>query len=298
MALVDHVDDAILEATEPSYTLTDEIRTGYQIAKNHPPLEQDDMLRVSGLYRLCPREEALRARLDIDRVDAVGPDTRLVFDHGKGLHHVLQNYIFGELGTLFGVWRCTCAGLSGTYDEGLQGVIARPQTCHRCGDVAAEDNPIFTYIEPALVSEKYKLRGHCDGYLRVADRSDFGVAEFKSANDARFKEAKKRPQEGHFIQIQAYMLLTGLTWGVILYWNKSKDGVIGLAEHRVYAHERTQKTLVEKVRLTFQHLDTGPLPQGVCDTPQCNRADACPVRDACFSEGADERYGALSRCRR
>lgn len=304
--MVARVADAILESVVEGTELTDTIRLNFREASFSAPLPPEGRLRASSLYYLCPREEALRSRLGINRGRAFGPDEKLTFDHGHGLHYALQNRIYGPLGTLLGVWGCTvCGHSSGSYtaDLDLASLVSRPVQCASCGhrevdgggSNPTEHDDLFKYHELACTTRDGRLAGHVDGLALFEGREGLGVIEFKSIGDSQAPDARKRPLEAHFLQVQAYMLMTRLRWAKILYWVKSKDRVADMIEHTVLAHQRTQREILLAVQTTFTAIEGGPLPERVCDGPQCRRTESCPVAGPCFAPDAEERYGSLPR---
>lgn len=284
------VDTAIAEASAPVVELVDLIRTQYREVRMVPPLDPaDGYLRSSGLYRLCPREEVLRRREGVVRYDGVSADQKLTFEHGNGIHHAIQNGVLPDVGALVGVWACLrCGCHAGSYARAFAGVVLRPDRCSGC---QAQE---FRYVELACQTPDGRLRGHVDGLVYVPDPSGrpfspledkLYVLEVKSVKADLFPEAKRRVFGYHFLQVQAYMLLSGLNEARVLYWNKAKDAVAGLAEHAVKAHPPTQQAILAAVTATFDALARDELPPRVlCQDAACARAQACPVRGSCFAE--------------
>jgi hypothetical protein len=250
------------------------------------PLTSQGWLRVSALSSLCAREEVLAAILDIERHDFIDTDLLLTFNHGHGLHWALQNRVLSRIEVLFGRWRCKiCGACYGGVDTDV-GNIARPKTCtsNICKDRKeprdGDDND-FEYQEQFFKSNEYRIGGHPDGFLRLPDADEEGVLEGKSVSERRSKEIRDVPDFGHVVQLQTYMWLTGRKWGVILYWVKGlyRSPFI---EHYVERDDETIEKIKEMISGIWYGIKKGVLPDRICSSPDCNRAEECSLAEPCF----------------
>lgn len=267
------------------------------------PMRSDDWIRISSIGGLCPREEVLRSRLDVPRTKGIDPDLGLVFESGHAVHWMMQNKVMAATGMIVGSWRCTwCGEVYGSFKEGL---LPRPVSCIRCGGVAGEgrrvnNKPVltsrtesFVFAEEWLGNSEYMVGGSPDGYLVDGNPlnftlNDLVVLEFKSASDSNFVKYEKAADFMHVIQCQCYMWLTGIKRAKILYLNKGKFGMDGIAEHDILYDPETVSMVQSAIKEIRIGLAGGAVPPRVaCDSSGCPRANACDVSKQCFSGGFD-----------
>jgi hypothetical protein len=193
---------------------------------------------------------------------------------------VLQDELLPAAGVLRGNWVCTeCGYLVQGPDTGVVAdrAVERPLTCTRCN--TAE----FRYVELFLVNEEYRVCGHCDGILVLPQQSEPGILECKSIGPRGAVAVQRAPQYGHVFQTQAYMWLTGLRWGRILYWQKAEFGMKALLEHHVDYDESMVQEIQAKIRSVWDTITTGALPERICSYADCDRANECSVKGPCFA---------------
>jgi hypothetical protein len=268
------------------------IQAGLKQKREADPPKPDDWIRVSSLSTLCARAEVLAGTMGVKRDNSLEFYQQLTFDMGKGVHWTVQNNVLPKLNVLVGEWQCAdCGHVYG----GPGKYVLRPDSCTwntgnplSCGKnpptSRQADESSLTYVEQFFQNEEYRVQGHPDGFLRMAGMKSDGVLEAKSISDRRFKDVKDVPDFGHVIQLQAYLWLTGLDWGLLLYWNKGawKDPLV---QHVVERDEDSidgVKRLVTSIR---EGLKGGAVPDRICSSRDCKRAEECVMRDPCF-EGA------------
>lgn len=277
MALVDLVNRA-----RKVQTLVELIQKSLKEAEDVKPLGENDWLRVSSLSSLCPREEVLCSIRGVHRSREISSDLAMIFAHGHALHWVLQNSILPSIEVLLGQWGCLgCGEIFGSKEAGKDlhvTLLVRPERCLRCG------GDKFLYKEIWFGNDEFKIGGHPDGFLRLSGMHGLGIVEGKSINDRRFKEVKNVPMLDHVIQVQAYLWLTGLTWGKLLYWNKGGHGVGALKEHFIERDEGTIDQIKKMIRSIREGIRGEGLPERVCAVRDCERADACLVAGPCFED--------------
>ena len=247
-----------------------------------PPPTAESFLRASSLPSLCAREEALAARLKIERVDQVDVDLNLTFAQGSGMHWVFQNEVFPALGNvLVGQWQCkVCDVVVGGLGS-TEGNVPMPETCVSCEELKQvviwpADVPRFEYLEQHFVNEKFRFSGHNDGFLRLPEFMHLGdgVFELKSISQFRAKKIKDVPDVGHAVQAQAYMWLTNTKWCLILYWDKGTYRDC-LTEHYIERDEDCIEQIKTELASIWHGIDTGVLPERFCTSADCNRAVEC-----------------------
>ena len=246
-----------------------------------PYLTEDGWIRASGFAMLCPREEVLCARERLTRVREIETDLLLIFEHGNGLHDRLQNSILPGVGVLRGKWICLgCGTMQGgpppkDCSVNTDWAIPRPEKCEKC------ESTEFRFFEVEYYNYELKLRGHTDGYLVLPGMSSIGVLEAKSIKPGW--QIKNVPKMEHAVQLQQYLLLTGLQWGIILYWIKGENGTAAFVEHFVERDEGTLDSIRKTILGIRSGITGGPLPEPVCATATCPRASGCVVAEQCFA---------------
>ena len=136
-------------------------------------------------------------------------------------------------------------------------------------------------FEVEFFDHNIRLKGHTDGFLALPGFSKMGVLEAKSIKPGW--TIKNVPKLEHAIQLHEYFLLTGLEWGVILYWIKGENGLDAFVEHFVERDEDTIARIKANVRGIRSGIMGGPLPDRVCASADCPRAQSCVVSDPCFA---------------
>lgn len=141
------------------------------------------------------------------------PTLRLqsIFDEGHTIHHKWQSWIKG-MGNLYGLWECVYC--NETF------YATSPEACTSCGENS------LSYNEVPLVSDKYKIAGHSDGWVKGLGE-DY-LIEIKSigAGTLRFEapsllakaggdletawKAIRQPFRTHILQGQMYLHLCHL----------------------------------------------------------------------------------------
>lgn len=269
------------------------IRRSIPEEREKPPLDKDSWIRVSGLAMLCAREEVLCSRSGLIRADNVRADLMMIFEHGNGLHWDLQNRILPKTKTLFGRWLCgACGQFHGGRDEwdttDMDGFEAeqmlRPIHCLRCKTPLTSDNSLFQ--EQWVKDPQYRLAGHPDGFLSLEGMPGLGVLEVKSISPRGAWEVRNCAKLDHVTQTQCYMWMTGCQWGKVLYWDKGTGGMKGLIEHHIEYDEDHVEAMQNLVRDIWAGIEGGKLPERICGSPDCNRAEHCSCPESCFKEEA------------
>lgn len=228
----------------------------------------DTKYRISGLSKMCPREQVLRARYQVEKKEIIDAKLQRVFDFGHAFHSMIQNEWFGRWGWQWGSWKCdNCPTV---YTESY-----RPEKC-KCGSSG------FVYVEPVVADPQHNLTGHCDGIIKR--RGQKYVVEFKTANSQVYQFlVKNQPLKDHVDQINLYMHYLGIAQGFILYFNKDD------AAWKVFPvklePERVRK-LLRKIEIARKALsdpkESIPLNE-MCSTADCSRAKVCSTRKLCFN---------------
>lgn len=278
-------------------SLTKLIREEISERRAAPTIGPKTKFRASGVAKLCMREEALCWRDGVRREEEIDADLWLTFQHGHGIHWVLQHNVLPALRDkgvkLWGIW--TCGNRDCSDPRAAQPgspLLAKhfgcavgekafpyPDYCPVCGCES------FDYEE--ITMEDQYFTGHCDGVIEVPWMETPGVFEAKTISDRGFIGAKAAPLQDHVIQVNLYMHMLGLKWATILYWNKGGRGVNALAEHTVTRDDALITSLykgVDDLRNYLEDREGAPLPERICATKGCPRASRCAVSEVCFAE--------------
>lgn len=273
-------------AGNASPSLKKHIRAGFKRSEEVPYPTKESWIRASGFAMMCPREEVVCARERVTRVREIETDLLLIFEHGHGLHDRLQSSILPDIGVLRGKWICLgCGEMAGgpaPDDPSLstEWAIPRPDVCERC------DSAQFRFHEVEYHNHLLRYKGHTDGYLALPEMPTLGVLEAKSIKPGW--QIKNVPKLDHALQIQSYFLLTGLEWGIILYWIKGENGLDAFVEHYIERDEDTITRIEFTIRSIHAGIAGGSLPGRLCASLDCPRALDCVVSESCFAQADDD----------
>jgi len=283
---------------EPGAALFEHVDAVRYGGKEILPMKPDDYVRASGLYNLCPREEALAARYEIVRIDKVHPMLQITFDIGHMFHRLYRDWYYGPMGLWQGAWRCIRCGWD-TDAAGLSEAPVRkkssgklavmPRECPSCGgrgfpDGSGEDG-FITFKEWQVVNDELGISGHPDGWYaamgykrRMVDLKSHGANRFSARNTLR---------KGHDIQVWIYQEACGDELGAVWYMNKSPWGDYSNfirpvdVPFNVKGFDMYVRRPVEELR---NALNGGKVPDRTCVTKDCPRALDCQLVDICFGE--------------
>lgn len=264
---------------------------GSREPRQKQPLQPGDLIRISSLGKLCPREEVLASKHDIIRIDKPDPSLAITFDIGDMFHDLYRGLYYGPMGEWRGAWECKrCgwdtdkAGLSHPPEKGQYKVkppklaampskcpacgARSPRRCPRCGEWFATTCLGCGYAESALEAEyDYRLigfkewhvedpevgiKGHPDGW-GVRGGTKTRLVDIKSISPNGFKRMSRTPLEGHAEQVWGYQHCCGHTdlCGTVLYANKSPWG-----DHTEFVREIKVKSFDKK---TFDQVVRRPV---------------------------------------
>lgn len=158
----------------------------------------------SSFCDMCPRAYVIKKLTHYQDRNVIEPRFIRIFDFGKGLHYLYQNYYFGPMGILWGKWRCRVCG---KVQWGFM-----PTKEHRCINVAMSNTweykevPIKKEVEVKIGRKKrrYTINGHSDGLLFL-DKV-WKVLELKSINERGYSKLSE-PRGNHVLQAEVYAQL-------------------------------------------------------------------------------------------
>jgi hypothetical protein len=264
------------------------LETSYREESVTPPPTPESYYRISKISSVCAREEVLCYQHQVTRKETLDAKTLLIFLHGTSLHWGLQNHALPAIDVLYGQWKCLeCGTLHGEPEPGKalkDTVILRPSFCKKCKAAPKHrGEQVFQFVEHFFVSDEHKITGHPDGFLVLPGLPGMGVFEAKSVGGKNAWEVKRAPNIGHVIQAQIYMWFTGFTWGRILYWEKGTNGLEALAEHHIERDDDTINNVLANISAIKTGMLSGILPDRICATDDCPRANVCSTTKKCFA---------------
>ena len=256
-----------------------------------PMRDEHDCVRASSIPYLCPREEYLAWKYDVNRYISLDPSLEITFQIGTYFHELYRTEYFGPMGTYVGAWECTCGentdkiGLSRApvAEKGHiveKGLFAKqPLACPSCGKKG------MAFMEWNFSDQEIGIKGHPDGWsigyngLTMVDLKTHGASNFSSRNSLR---------PGHDTQVMAYCWMTGTPSGRIWYLNKSPWG-----DHRsfirdipvVFDSKKFKRDVIDPVYEVRTAIANNVCPdrKKQCDSYQSSCAQKCPLSKICFN---------------
>ena len=155
-----------------------------------------------------------------------------IFDEGHYIHDKWQNY-FRDMGNLFGDWRC----------KACKSIVVNslpPKSCPSC-----ERIDFIEYNEVPLFSEKHRIRGHADGWIKgigddcLIEIKSIGTGTLRMEAPALMEQYGgdidmvwknlRQPLRPHLLQGQVYLHLAHLMKEAG-YFKNSPDEIVFLYE--------------------------------------------------------------------
>lgn len=272
-----------------------------------PPDIREDGWHISDICMMCARARALRVRQDPGF--GSDPTTERIFDMGKGIHHIYQNWYLGPAKVLWGKWKCLRCEREewGLRPEGLLDGKGcehddRPHSWKYMEipvRVKAEDRlKGYDWAEKGLKDGDFKdIVGHADGLVLCGNPLMWVCPDFKSCKDEIFKFVyAKEPHEAHRRQVNlyGYFIKRGFveaSKGVeipdpervsVMYINKNTSEE---REHIDSISEALVKESMNEVTKFDRYSVTGELPDPhpACPDKSSKRAKRCGESTACFA---------------
>lgn len=259
----------LLEAVgqQKYFDITSEMNLKLESMEVDPPPMPDKQYRISGLSKLCAREEVLRHIHKVEKKQKIPAKLKRTFDFGRAFHTQAQAEWFGKWGWLVGDWIC-----QNCRKETIKAF--RPQRC-QCGC------EIFEYREFYLTDPVLGITGHLDGII-FWEGEPF-VLELKTTNSMQYKlvtDINRRPIDAHVDQVVMYMFLTGIKRGKIVYMDKNESL---LFHFDVEYMQGVVDRITNEIKMAREGMVSGVVPKRTtCGDKNCSRAKSCPVRGLCF----------------
>jgi hypothetical protein len=254
--------------------------------------------RASAIGSACARKEAIKIVEFLCEQDTVDADLALVFAKGHAAHYLHQEHLVPAVAkkAMVGWWRADDAqaqlsqvGKLFSYEQA----------------VAHFGHENVRYVEPHLFDFENRLKGHPDLILDwdLVENKAHGfpsgreIVEFKTRNwmkslwDAVDPEVGGEPLPKHVLQVQAYMMMTGIKRARIVYLRKGdfSDLQDCYAEHVVTADKEVHKNLKKFLDAWRDAIKAayakGEIPERTkCATFDCQLAKSCALRYRCFGK--------------
>jgi len=249
----------------------------------------------------CPREWAL---MDLTKYKApdqfISTSLATTFSIGRLVQDMVIDWLV-ESGRAVTDWRCVAC-------KQLHELTVRPVACHGCGCTALAPE------EHRFRSQETGIGCGIDCFARTnGDR--FKLVEVKSIDKEEFKKllmpiAEHRQRTNLYLRIVAdsghpFADKVDLDSAIVLYVSKGGFGCLDkeveaydfpddkyspFKEYAVARKDEDTDDLWIKAGLyhRFRTWVDHPMPAGVCDNAQCERAKKCPVSSACFAADAPQ----------
>lgn len=131
--------------------------------------------------------------------------------------------------------------------------------------------------------KKYDLSYTPDGAPIVIAGHEY-VAEIKSVNTFQFKKMHSHPSAKK--QVLLYMYLTGIERGFVLCEDKNTQEIKVFVYHMDYSVISPYLERLEQIqRYKKDFLENKRMVERKCSSSECERAQKCNMRDACFNIG-------------
>lgn len=137
-------------------------------------------------------------------------------------------------------------------------------------------------IEEVRQNAKYELFFTPDAIIKLLGK--VFVVEIKSMRTELFRKLKEPPKEA-VRQVRLYMNELDEELGIVLVEDKNdqnfKIWIVGQDEAAIKRYSKRMR-LIRKARQIYE--DEGRLPKRICQSKDDKRAQACPLREACFKQ--------------
>lgn len=303
-------------------SIVDILKRDTDLTEIKEPRTPGEPFSGSQVADLCPRQEALRSIHDVTVEESIDLLNKLYFTLGDGIHEAFQDRLLGER-ILGAWRCLGCGKVHGTPRmlAGEGDLVTRPERCDgrvwqgdgewkECPNANwIEDRktdhhlPGFAYEEIEIVHDDPPITAHPDAPIWVGNGPPedgkaladeyVEIGELKSATDTVLEYGLRgsapwaeEPWEKHVKQLQVYMYASGCERGRVIYINKgARKPEEMLIDHRVELdRELVENRLVEleMVDDAIEQEDATIAPR-VCGSPDCSRAEDCPVSKKCWS---------------
>lgn len=238
-------------------------------------------IRASGLP-FCPRAYYFLHTFKYGKMPgSAGLVLQATADEGTAVHALYQQW-FGDLGLLWGNWKC---GTCGRLVRNKLGT----QTCKHCDKEMTYEEYTLTHPDRPEIES-----AHADGILILKDGRIL-LLEIKTRGINRLRYLKV-PDTGHVYQSTYYTSIIKrnpeLTGGKvpthILLWYTSRDYHHIPVRFLLEPSDDLYDDVVSQVEIGRRALQRRKLPKGPCTSPDDEQATYCPWRSICFLKSVEK----------
>ena len=302
--LADVLGDEPSFAKEQDSSLRKLIAQGLSSTRTVPPIpapvpgSPETYFRASALGKACARKEALKIVHSLCDQDTVDADLALIFAKGHAAHWMHQEHLMPAVAkrAMVGWWSGPGGTLSTTAHEPLR-LWSYSEAVESIGHAS--------YMEPHIHDHENCLKGHPDMILDwdLVEKPPHGspsgleIIEFKTRNGMSSAWSAVDPDVGgaplpaHILQVQAYMMMTGIKRARIVYLRKGEFSDLQecYAEHVVKSDASVQskiKTFLSAWRAALtEAVESHKVPDRTkCATFDCQQSKSCGLRYKCFNK--------------
>lgn len=171
----------------------------------------------------------------------------------------------------------------GGFKVGVHNIFQNGHYVHLRHQVAGLRMGYLSEVEVPVRLDEYNVRGTMDGIC-----SDGGGAEFKSINDYGFRGVRQfGPLDEHLLQVDAYMVASGIPFFRILYENKNDNT---MKEFMVERNEKRFEKNKEAWLSMSKHLEEKTMPRVLDECMNFKgRYLQCPYASVCLEVENDPR---------
>jgi len=236
------------------------------------PYVVGSVIRASGAYNLCPREEFICSKEELVRKDKISPKTNVIFKHGRVFESWFRDEVLGDAGKVIGKWKCLKCEHIPNEVAGIKRYL-KPSVCQKCFGTR------FEYMEEFALDQETGIGGSCDGFLY--HNNEYFILEMKTSNNYSYQSFKNAVGDSHRVQVNIYMWLFGYRAARVFYFNKDTGDT---CEHVVSIDWDIVNRIKSRAKQLQESMRTNNPPQKICSIIDCKRAKSCSVKDICFSD--------------
>lgn len=260
-------------------------------------------MRASSLGRLCARRAGLQITNKLVLKDQTNPAREMALGFGTAFHSLLQDNLVvrSALPQMRGWWKASadslCPGaMVANYEKSGLPVL---YSYEEAVEITGTEN--LQYVEVSVANHEYFLTGHPDMIMDWGeDNLDLGiqpgleVQEYKTIKPEQFDEVDPmmggQPHPDYIRQLMAYMWLTGIPRGRLIYFKKGEnDPAKAIVEWEVEQDESVVDEIKSILSAYWHVLEMAHVNGKVADFRPCHRFDRvpatyCPLRHECFGK--------------
>jgi len=320
------VEAAVLEEISyedllPRVRLDKAVITYHDATPTSTPGNKVRVFRASAMHSFCPVESAFAIKLikkkawdkvqQWNRTKTLPGKVIPIVDTGTVVHKQLQYYAGLTRKVRKGQWRCPACGflthrkvampMVEVLDKLTDLDVEYPAPCPKCKGGNLYMFPPWLYVEPQVqekvkgVPEMLKVTGHIDGLWEVRVRVGKQVVwvrvivDYKTINKNGFEEkyGGGLPKQEHVPQMQTYLNLADVEFGLIIYYCKDNSQ----QKYRFVKRNRSYWVdILKKVKWARKGNLKAKADYRVCPNVGHPKSRECFFQEACWGKKAPENF--------